>query len=130
MRLGLRSILAASLAAALLMLGPGTRAAQAAAVLTEQLPAASAPLPRPDRRALARELERLGVDPAEAQRRVDALSAAEVAELQRRIDALPAGGFVGAIVGAALIVFLVLLITDIAGLTDVFTFVRKPAERR
>jgi hypothetical protein len=42
------------------------------------------------------------------------------------LDELPAGeGFVGVVVGAALIIFLVLLITDLLGLTDVYPFVNK-----
>jgi hypothetical protein len=42
------------------------------------------------------------------------------------MDELPSGGNgVGALVGAALIVFLVLLITDILGYTDIFPFVKK-----
>jgi hypothetical protein len=65
-----------------------------------------------------------GVDPAEAQKRVDSLSNDELAKLANSIDQLPAGGSaVGVIVGAALLIFLVLLITDILGLTNVFPFV-------
>jgi hypothetical protein len=124
-----RSALASCLVIALLLLGPGASVSRAAALATERVGQSAAALDAPDRAAIARELERLGVDPAEAQRRVDALSDAELAALQGRLDQLPAGGFVGAIVGAALIVFLVLLITDLAGLTDVFTFVKKPARR-
>ena len=42
------------------------------------------------------------------------------------IDPLPAGGdALGVILGVALIVFLVLLITDIMGYTDIFPFVKK-----
>jgi hypothetical protein len=53
---------------------------------------------------------------------VDALSDDEVAELSARIDALPAGG--DGIVGAIVLVFLVLLLTDIVGLTKIFPFTR------
>ena len=43
-----------------------------------------------------------------------------------KLRELPAGGnAVGAFIGAALIVFLVLLLTDILGYTDVFPFVKK-----
>ncbi|MCI0366308.1 MAG: PA2779 family protein [Phycisphaerales bacterium] len=39
---------------------------------------------------------------------------------------MPAGqGAVGAVVGVILILFLVLLLTDLLGLTDVFPFVNK-----
>ena len=65
-----------------------------------------------------------GVDPVEAQLRVDSLSNEELANLANSIDQLPAGGSaVGVIVGAALLVFIILLITDLVGLTHVFPFV-------
>ncbi|MGE5256984.1 MAG: PA2779 family protein [Hyphomicrobiales bacterium] len=67
-----------------------------------------------------------GIDPAEARARVDSLSDAEAIEVANHVDQLPAGGStVGIIVGAILLVFLVLLITDLLGLTDVFPFVKK-----
>jgi hypothetical protein len=65
-----------------------------------------------------------GVDPAEAQQRVDSLSDSELANLASSIDQLPAGGGgIGVIVGAAVLIFLVLLITDLLGFTHVFPFV-------
>ena len=70
-------------------------------------------------------LQKQGVDPQEAQARVMALSNAELNEIQGELDALPAGqGAIGAIVGGAVFIFVVLLITDILGFTDVFTFVK------
>ena len=66
-----------------------------------------------------------GIDPNEAKSRVDSLSDSEAIAVADRIENLPAGeGAIGVIVGAALIVFLVLLITDILGYTDVFPFVK------
>ena len=66
-----------------------------------------------------------GIDPLEAQARVDSLSNTEVVRLAHEIERLPAGGHViGVLVGAALVVFIVLIITDILGYTDVFTFVK------
>ena len=65
-----------------------------------------------------------GVDPVEAQQRVDSLSNEEIAKIAGSIDQLPAGsGSIGVIVGAAVLIFLVLLITDIVGLTHVYPFV-------
>jgi len=65
-----------------------------------------------------------GVDPVEAQQRVDSLSDGEIAKLANSIDQLPAGGDgIGVIVGAAVLIFLVLLVTDLLGLTHVFPFV-------
>ena len=70
----------------------------------------------------------LGVDPEEAQARVASLSDREIGQIAGQIDRLPAGqGVLVALIGAALFVFLVLLITDLLGLTHVFPFVRHPS---
>jgi hypothetical protein len=67
-----------------------------------------------------------GIDVHEAMARIDALSDAEIIALADRMEQLPAGGSAfGTIVGAAVIVFIVLLITDIMGFTDIFPFVKK-----
>jgi hypothetical protein len=63
-----------------------------------------------------------GVDPADVRARVGALTDQEAVQLADRIDALPAGG--NAFIGALVFVFLVLLITDILGLTKIFPFTR------
>jgi hypothetical protein len=68
-----------------------------------------------------------GVDPVEAQLRVASLSNEEVAKISNSIDQLPAGGDgVGSVVGAVVLIFLVLLITDLLGLTHVYPFVNHP----
>jgi hypothetical protein len=55
-----------------------------------------------------------------------ALSDAEIVALADRMESLPAGGGTFEfIVIISLIVFLVLLATDIAGYTDIFPFVKK-----
>jgi hypothetical protein len=67
-----------------------------------------------------------GIDPDEAKIRVESLSDSEAIAVVDQIEQLPAGsGAIGVIIGAALIVFLVLLVTDILGYTDVFPFVNK-----
>ena len=63
-----------------------------------------------------------GVAAADAKSRVAAMTDAEVGELAAGIDELPAGGI--GILGAALVVFLVLLLTDILGYTKVFPFTK------
>ncbi len=69
---------------------------------------------------------RQGIDLVEAKKRVDNLSDAEVLRLAQTIEQLPAGaGALGTIVGAAVFVFIVLLVTDLLGLTHVFPFVNK-----
>ena len=71
-------------------------------------------------------LVREGIDPQEAQARAESLSDAEAVRLAGAIETLPAGGSsLGLIVGAILLVFILLLITDIMGYTDVFPFTKK-----
>jgi hypothetical protein len=74
-----------------------------------------------DRGEVRVRLEALGVDPAKARDRVAALSDAEAAQLAAQLDWLPAGGD---ILGVAVLIFLVLLFTDIMGYTKVFPFTR------
>ncbi|HZE62116.1 MAG TPA: PA2779 family protein [Burkholderiales bacterium] len=79
-------------------------------------------LERSDVRA---QLQSFGVNPADAKARVAALSDDEAAQLAARFDSLPAGGDGGAsIIGAAVLIFLVLLLTDILGFTHVFPFTK------
>ncbi len=80
------------------------------------------------REDVQRQFVLLGINPEEAASRVASLSNGEIQQIAGRLDELPAGeGGVGAVVGAILIIFLVLLITDLMGLTDVFPFVKKKA---
>ncbi len=62
-----------------------------------------------------------GVDPAEVEDRVAALSDAEAAQMAERLDQMPAGA---SVVGALFAVFVILLVTDILGLTNVYPFTR------
>ena len=78
-----------------------------------------------DREDVKMKLMSLGVDPAQVQARVDALTDDEAQRLAKQMDEMPAGGIVGAIV----LIFLVLLITDLLGMTDVFSFTKKGSER-
>jgi hypothetical protein len=80
-----------------------------------------------ERQDVQRVLSRQGVDPEEAKSRVASLSDAEVARVSKVIDRLPAGGNAGTVFGVALLIFFVLLITDILGFTNIFGFVRSPA---
>lgn len=67
-----------------------------------------------------------GISATEASHRVDSLSDAEISRIVGKLDELPAGsGAIEAIVGAAVLVFVILLVTDLLGLTDVFSFVKK-----
>ncbi|MDP2227518.1 MAG: PA2779 family protein [Moraxellaceae bacterium] len=66
-------------------------------------------------------LARYGVDAAQAADRVAAMSDAEVASMHGRLGEMPAGG---SVIGVVVFVFVLLLVTDILGLTKVFPFTR------
>lgn len=68
------------------------------------------------------ELVSMGIDPAEAEARLAAMTDAEIAARLQTLDDDPAGA--SDIVGALLTVFLILLVTDLLCLTRVFRFVR------
>ena len=79
-----------------------------------------------EREDVQKQLEAWGLDKEMAKVRVNGLTDEEVSQMARQLDQLPAGGdAVGVIVVAAVVVFLVLLLTDILGYTDVFPFVKK-----
>ena len=63
-----------------------------------------------------------GVDPQEARARVDSLTDAEVQRIAGHLDELPAGG---SVLGVVVFIFVLLLVTDILGLTSVFPFVNR-----
>jgi hypothetical protein len=74
-----------------------------------------------DRTDLAAALQARGVSLDQLRERVAALTDAEAAELVAQIDAAPAGADV---LGVLFTVFIILLVTDILGLTKVFPFTR------
>lgn len=124
LRRGIASLLVASVAFTGFL-----HTAQATLIGTEQVAQASAD--RADDRAridaaLARtdiqdRLRDFGVDPLQARERVAALTDEEAARLAGSLENAPAGG---GIVGAIVFVFVLLLVTDILGLTKVYPFTR------
>ncbi len=66
-------------------------------------------------------LQAQGVDSADALSRVQSMTDAQIEQLAGRVDQAPAGGDV---LGLLFTVFIVLLVTDILGLTKVFPFTR------
>ena len=79
-------------------------------------------LSRADVRA---QLEAFGVNPTEVKARLAALTDDEAAQLARQIDSLPAGADGGAtLLGIAIIVVAVLIITDLLGVTHIFPFIK------
>lgn len=79
-----------------------------------------------DRSDVCNQLAAWGVSVEEAKAMVDRLSDREIEELAARIDQLPVGGSaLGVVFGTALFIFLLLLVTDILGYTEVFPFVKR-----
>ena len=64
----------------------------------------------------------MGVDPTAAKIRIQQMNDGELASLQQNFQQLPVGA--GA-AGTVALIFLVLLITDMMGATDIFPFVKK-----
>jgi hypothetical protein len=65
------------------------------------------------------QLVQLGIDPGVAEQRVNALTPTEIARLQPQLESLPAGGD-GLLVVVG-VVFIVLLILELVGVTNIFT---------
>ena len=92
----------------------GTAEAIAALQQQDPLDTVHAALAREEVRS---ELAALGVDAAQIEGRLAALSDAELAALAQQLDEAPAGGDALAVIG---IVFLVLLILEVTGVIDIF----------
>lgn len=114
----------------LLTLGIYVPAAQAALIGTEDLVNQQQATQDRDRirDLLQREdirvkLEALGIDPTQAEARMNSLTDAEVKALAGKLDSLPAGGNDAVVV--ILIILVGLVITDILGYTKFFTFTRE-----
>lgn len=74
------------------------------------------------RNEVREQLVNYGVELSEVEARVAAMSDQEVLQMADQLDKMPAGA--NAIIGAFLTVFIILLITDLLGLTNVFPFTR------
>ena len=95
---------------------------QAAATVSAQQGDRARILAAFERPEIQTKFEKLGVSKADAQARVAALTDDEAASLANKIDQLPAGG--DGVIGALVLIFIVLLVTDLLGLTKVFPFTR------
>jgi hypothetical protein len=127
-----RRVLASLLTASIVFTGMA-QAAPMALISTEQAAAAATqPATRSepharlqatlDRADLTAMLQSRGVSVDEMRARVDALTDAEAQQLLTQIDQAPAGA--ADVVGVLFTVFIILLVTDILGLTKVFPFTR------
>lgn len=106
-----------------------TQTVQAAMISTEQVVSAAAAQQNRvkiaatfDRADVQVELQKMGISADEAKARVAALTDAETVSIAHRVDSIPAGG--DGIIGAIIFIFVLLLVTDILGLTKVYPFTR------
>ncbi len=116
---------------ALSLHGPAARAAM---VTTDQIVSAqqsqqnranvTALLAREDVR---KALSARGVSASDIQARVEAMTDQEVHTLAGKLDNLPAGG---SALGTLAFIFIILIITDIMGWTDIFPFTKKGSARK
>ena len=79
-----------------------------------------------DRSDVQQQLIDRGVDPEYAKQRIAALSDAQIEQIRSEIDQLPAGS---GVVGILIAVLLVLVILDIIGVTNIFSFIHPPTSR-
>jgi hypothetical protein len=66
------------------------------------------------------QLQAWGVNPDQIKSRIDSLTDAELARFNQQVKDLQAGGEV---LGIMLVIFLVFIITDVIGATDIFPFI-------
>jgi len=71
------------------------------------------------------QLEVAGISPADSALRVSSMSNEQVIQVHQRIDEMPAGAGTA---GTILLVFAILAVTDLMGVTDIFPFIR-PMEK-
>lgn len=74
-----------------------------------------------NRSDVKQQLLNMGVKPADIESRINLMTHEEIAQLNQQIDELPAGG---SILGVLLIIFIVFVITDVIGATDIFPFIK------
>lgn len=126
-----KKILAASLIVSTTQLA-FVQSAQATLIGTEQVAQGVASRSGPDARHHLQELlsradvqarlESMGVSAADARERVASLTDEDAARLAQQIDSAPAGAGVLEVI---LIIFVILLVTDILGLTKIFPFTHR-----
>lgn len=73
-----------------------------------------------DQQSARQQLQSLGVSPDQIKSRIDSLTDSELARINRHVDTLDAGGN---ILGILLVIFIVFVITDVIGATDIFPFI-------
>jgi hypothetical protein len=76
-----------------------------------------------EQETVQQQLQEWGVNPDQIKSRIARLTDAELARINQQVNDLHAGGDV---LGILLVLFLVFVITDIFGATDIFPFINPP----
>jgi len=66
------------------------------------------------------QLLNMGVNSADIESRINHMTQEEIAQLNQQFDELPAGGD---ILGIIVLIFIIFVITDVIGATDIFPFI-------
>ena len=74
-----------------------------------------------NRSDVKQQLLEMGVNSESIESRISLMTHEEIAQLNQQIDELPAGGDV---LGVLLVIFIVFVITDVIGATDIFPFIK------
>jgi uncharacterized small protein (DUF1192 family) len=113
---------------AAIVLGAASMGAQASMISNAELAAMEAQLELRDqvmqqisRADVQQQLVAMGVSVTEVEQRVAAMTDAEIAQLHSQLQDLPAGA---GVVGIALFIFVVFVVTDVIGATDIFPFIQ------
>ena len=123
-----RRVLSIWLSAAIIWLGLFSSFSQAGMISTSEMQSQQqASMDRQqiltllDRAEVQQQLIGMGVDIDAAKDRVGQLTANELSQLNAQMGELPAGGN---ILGLLVLIFLVFVITDVIGATDIFPFIK------
>lgn len=115
-------------ALAAMVLGVASMGAQASMISNAELAAVEAQLELRDqvmqqmtRADVQQQLVAMGVSVKDVEQRIAAMTDAEIAQLHSQLQDLPAGA---GVIGIALFVFVVFVITDVIGATDIFPFIQ------
>lgn len=73
-----------------------------------------------NRADVKQQLSSLGVSTLDLENRINQMTAEEIALLNQQLDQMPAGGD---ILGVVVLIFIVFVITDVIGATDIFPFI-------
>ena len=73
-----------------------------------------------EQQSARQQLQAWGVDPEQIQNRINSLTDSELARINQQVDSLDAGG---GVLGILLVIFIIFVITDVIGATDIFPFI-------